>query len=479
MRRVVLLLVTAVLLCQPASSVLRAQSQPLTFFKNYFLTGDYVVEGVGLNGLGAQGRATGDIVVDSVPLNVDIAAAFLYWQVVGNLNAPDAGATGVTFRGNRLDSAEGPFGKALGSGTPPCWSNGGGTGSSNGSNRTYGYRADVLRFLGVDPATGKLAANGAHAVSLPDGGGVEAIGASLVVVYRDPSLPLSAIVLYDGAYTMGQAVESMALTSDGFYDAGNDAKLTHIVGSGQSNKSENLTYNGTRIAVNPFASTAGPKWDNPTFTLAADPSRRTVTTGVDHDGFNSFDCLTWSAVVYRTTVKDSDADGLLDMWESSPTPLTDPFGRTLPHLAAMGASPTVKDVFLEIGYHEDRRADGDLRGVIEACALAPALARSARSWWAGCFRDAPTGRASTRTSTWATTYPAGPADPYIIRGAGLARGGEAIPESVTVCTPGARCPAVGVPVLGASRHRRLEDRLPPLARRGAERARRRLPAAGR
>ena len=45
MRRVVLLLVTAVLLCQPASSVLRAQSQPLTFFKNYFVTGDYVVGG--------------------------------------------------------------------------------------------------------------------------------------------------------------------------------------------------------------------------------------------------------------------------------------------------------------------------------------------------------------------------------------------------------------------------------------------------
>jgi hypothetical protein len=437
MRRVVLSLVTAVLLFQPASSVLRAQSQPLSFFQNYFLTGDYVVEGVGLNGLGAQGRATGDIVVDSVPPGVDIAAAFLYWQVVGTVDAPDAGATGVTFRGNRLDSAEGPFGKALGAGTPPCWSNGGGTGSSNGSNRTYGFRADVLRFLSVDPATGKLAANGAHTVSLPDGGGVEAIGASLVVVYRDPNLPLSAIVLYDGAYTMGQAVESMSLTVDGFYDAGNDAKLTHIVGSGQSNKSENLTYNGTRIAVNPFASTAGPKWDNPTFTLAADPSRRTVTTGVDHDGFNSFDCLTWSAVVYRTTVKDSDGDGLLDLWESSPTPLTDPYGRTLPHLAAMGASPTVKDVFIEIGY---LKTDAPTAyGGVTKPAHSHLPSHEALELVGRMFRDAPTGRVNAHFDV-GDTYPAGAADPYLIRGTGLARGGEAIPESITVCTPAPGAP---------------------------------------
>ena len=44
--------------------------------------------------------------------------------------------------------------------------------------------------------------------------------------------------------------------------------------------------------------------------------------------------------------------------------------------------------------------------------------------------------------------PGGEADPYIIRGADLARGGEAIDESVTVCTPRPGDPAVGVPVLG-------------------------------
>jgi len=46
----------------------------LAFFKNYFITGDYVVGGVGLAGSGR-----GDILIEGVPAGTDIAAAFLYW----------------------------------------------------------------------------------------------------------------------------------------------------------------------------------------------------------------------------------------------------------------------------------------------------------------------------------------------------------------------------------------------------------------
>src|SRR6266568_9398735 len=65
-----------------------AQTNPLTLFKNYFVTGDYVVGGVGLRGLGdATGFATGTISIPdlmqpnhtSVPPGADIVAAFLYW----------------------------------------------------------------------------------------------------------------------------------------------------------------------------------------------------------------------------------------------------------------------------------------------------------------------------------------------------------------------------------------------------------------
>ena len=87
----------------------------LKFFKNYFITGDYAVGGVGLRGQGVNGLATGSIAMSGVPKDVDIAAAFLYWQVVAkDSSGPDAGSLPVTFRAHPLKSADGPLGKAAG-----------------------------------------------------------------------------------------------------------------------------------------------------------------------------------------------------------------------------------------------------------------------------------------------------------------------------------------------------------------------------
>src|SRR5262249_710350 len=65
---------------------------PLNFFKNYIVTGDSVVGGVGLRGLGdVTGFATGTINIPdtanypnakAVPPGADIVAALLYWQTV-------------------------------------------------------------------------------------------------------------------------------------------------------------------------------------------------------------------------------------------------------------------------------------------------------------------------------------------------------------------------------------------------------------
>ena len=73
------------------------QAQPtnaLQFFKNYFLTGDYLVAGVGLRGTGTSGIATGDIHFSGtnvVPPDSDIMAAFLIWESV--VAGPTAHAT--------------------------------------------------------------------------------------------------------------------------------------------------------------------------------------------------------------------------------------------------------------------------------------------------------------------------------------------------------------------------------------------------
>ena len=353
----------------------------LGFFKNYFVTGDYVVGGVVLSGTGENGIATGDINIGGVPPESEILAAFLYWQIVTKKNlGPDSGAVGATFKGVPLSSPGDGFSLAKvldPAGTAPCWSGGGGTGkSSGGSHRTYTYRADVLRFLSVDPVTGKHIVNGPHTVQVPDSGGGNGVpnaqGASLVVVYRlpdyedpnaDPPVPLpplSAIVIYDGGYSMNNSTQGMTQTIRGFYGpAGSGSgKLTHIVGAGQANKTERLQV-GTGADAVSKSDVFNTVWENHTldeqtpgvsFTLDMDPVtlEPVLTTSVDPGGSSSFDCLTWGAVIFRTDVLDEDDDGLLDAWEESNS-FTDPDGQPLPNLNAMGASPQ-KDLFIEVGY---------------------------------------------------------------------------------------------------------------------------------
>ena len=409
----------------------------LPFFKNYFITGDYAVGGVGLRGRGVNGLATGTIDMRGVPEGADIAAAFLYWQVTAPAAAgPDAGSLTATFRGRPLGSADGPFGKQLGAATAAC--------GADSTVKTYAYRADVLRLFDLDEASGKFAINGSHQVQLPDGNGVTALGASLVVVYRDSAMPLSAIVLYDGNFTLDAITQSMFQRIKGFYQAARpDAKLTHIVGSSKVNPSDRLLFNGSVIANNPFQAAQGPAWDNPTFAVSSPTNLTEVTTSVDHAGYNSFDCLTWTALIYRTEVQDTDGDGLIDVWEtnraSSPTPLVDPNGILLPYLGDMGANPNQKDVFMEIGFMDtasDTTYGADVRPAHTH--LPP---HEALKLMGDAFKNAP--EPIALHFDVGNSYPAGDplnpaknADEYIIRGPGLARGGEEIPEQSTVCSRG-------------------------------------------
>ena len=77
----------------------------LKFFKNYFVTGDYVAAGVGLAGTGSRAdSATGNINVHGTcPAGAEIVAAHLYWQVVSD-TGPLAGSAGVTFKGYPLET---------------------------------------------------------------------------------------------------------------------------------------------------------------------------------------------------------------------------------------------------------------------------------------------------------------------------------------------------------------------------------------
>lgn len=328
-----------------------AQAAPLNFFKNYIVTGDYAIGGVGLRGLGVQGYAPGTITINSVPAGADVVGAFLYWQTVEKAKSAFAGQQGF-FNGHAIT------GTLLGNpNAPVSWSSGGCAGSSQGTTTLRTYRADVRPFLNV--MNGAAQGNGSYGVRLADsgsnGGGTPlTLGATLVVIYRlmSQAAPLNAISIYDGTFAPSNSSQTMDQQIQGFYQAASTtapvAKLTHIVGNGQQNKPESLIFNGVTLSPAAFPGAMNGSWDNPTFNVSAEvPSGDTnpVDTMVIPAATNS-GCVSWGAVIFSTTVQDSDTDGLLDIWETNQG-YTDPNGNVV---ALPGAVNGTKDIFVQLDY---------------------------------------------------------------------------------------------------------------------------------
>jgi len=357
----------------------------LNFGNNFFATGDYVVAGVGLRGLGdATGYATGTISMPDtlsvpatgVPPGAQIVAVLLYWQTVESSQTAFVGQQGFF----RPVFAGGPAtgypitGLPLGDPSAPVsWSAGGCAGSAQGSKTIRTYRSDVRTLLPVD-SEGNVMANGAYEVRLADSGSNGSgtpitLGATLVIIYRvlSPDFPLNSVVIYDGTYSPSNSSSTMSQTIQGFYQVAGSpiSKLTHIVGNGQSNKFESVYLNGSWLpslfsGQPPFPGYYNGDWDNPTWSFSGSsnpllPPSPSALTEVVPTASNS-GCVSWGAVILSTTVEDSDDDGLLDVWEQNSgycdaavnngvCTSSDPSWVSLP-----GANPTTKDIFVQIDY---------------------------------------------------------------------------------------------------------------------------------
>ena len=358
---------------------------PLNFSDNYFVTGDYVVAGVGLRGLGVNGYATKQFSMPDatsvpstgVPLGADIVGAFLYWETVESSQTAFAGQNGFfrpVFPGGPTTGY--PItGAVLGNpNAPVSWSSGGCSGNSQGSKTMRVYGVDVRAFLPVD-SNGNVLANGTYEVSLADSGsnGGSApltLGASLIIIYRalTPSLPLTSVVIYNGAFAPANGSSTMTQTLQGFYQAAANpvSKLTHIVGNGQNNKSETVSLNGVNLPslypnLPPFPGNYNGSWDNPTWSFSGNSNpvqgltTAPVTTAVVPNSSNG-GCVSWGAVIFSTTVQNSDNDGILDVWKQKQgycdasvnggvCSTTDPSWVALP-----GATAGKKDLFVEMDY---------------------------------------------------------------------------------------------------------------------------------
>ncbi len=361
-------LVLSVTLC--VAQVCMAQNPDFHIFKNFFVTGDYVVAGWVEGAPDGSGFAPGFITIpdtrqpvpQSVPQGADIVAAYLYWGVVEGNQSSLAGQKAF-FNGYPIKGA------ILGNpNAPASWSSGGCAGATQGSKTMRYYRADVRPYLPLDtnaasPTFGALIASGSIPVRLADSGSNGnatpfALGASLVVIYR--MLPastqaenpaLNAIVLYDGIISPSNSAQSVSQQITGFYGpTTQQQKLTHIVGNGQANKGELVFLNGINLgsiygSLPPFPGIYG-NWDNPTWNVNGDVTSDPATTSVIPTSTNSA-CVSWGAMILSTTVQDTDRDGLLDVWESDEG-YTDAV--TGQFVALRGAMPDVPDIFIEVDY---------------------------------------------------------------------------------------------------------------------------------
>jgi hypothetical protein len=271
----------------------QAPAPPLNFGNNFLVTGDYVVAGAygmttKFETRNGTSYAIGTITVPDanagiqpgvqgekqVPKGGQVVAALLYWQTVEKVGvapgAPGSGLNGffrpLFYSGNGGPAAPGYAiaGTNLSGSSVVSWNSGGCGGGSTGKLlRTY--RADVGGALPVD-SNGNPMANGSFEVRLPSSGNSTplTLGATLVIIYRMPggvgvpSVPLNAIVIYDGDYSQSNAQLTMIQQMQGFYDAAASpvSRLTHIVGSGQSNKFQTV-YLGSGNSPVPLPSLYG------------------------------------------------------------------------------------------------------------------------------------------------------------------------------------------------------------------------------
>lgn len=498
------LFISLLLLALSVPSAQAGPDGPLNFFKNYFVTGDYGVGGVALRGQGVPGAIAGidgansyatgvihmrkkdvatGLPIDGVPSGADIVAAYLYWETISGTAVDINKLARGMFRGNKI------VGKLLPSpGVLACFGSGGGNGGSNGATPLLVFRADVLRYLPIpktangQPAGQRLVSDTdllnnnstLTTVSLPDSGGGGSTspstsnqaflteGASLVVVYRVATDSLRAVVIYDGGFTFSSNNPSMTQTIQRFYQASTSnpaAKMTHIVGNGR-NFQEKLYFGNTQLtpdnssvpsATDPFPGSLGPAWDNLTvnvspFMAGLPGIVGSVTTRVGPGDPSSVACLSWGAILFSTTVQDTDGDGLLDVWESDG--LKDPTsGALLVDLPNMGANKDTPDVFIELDYMQTAGYATGLQGAVPGHSHKPT--QGALDMVGDAFKaqgiNVHFDIGGNYQTAWTAGCPAPPGsalcDPYIIPAAHSGGGGEALSEYCATdpapCVPGA------------------------------------------
>ena len=259
-----------------AAQQISSGNNSLGQFQVFTLYGGVTEAGVGLRGVGS-----GQINLTGVPVEANIYQAYLYWATLGFANT----YTQPTLNGQAAT------GQLIGTTSDTCW----------GVQNNFVYRANVTNLV-----TG----NGSYAVAgLPGNlaGGNDSQGASLVVVYRQNTAPLTTIVINDGAVALNFEPISYTNTINGFMASSpvGNAQVTYLVGDGQADwDGDNISFNGTPLASGAFSGVDGSDWDSPTFdvtSLAGGSSAETTLSSGDPNDPPQIDCLLWAATIFSVT----------------------------------------------------------------------------------------------------------------------------------------------------------------------------------
>ena len=365
-------------------------------FANIDVNGGYVAAGVGL-----RNRGAGTITVSGIPSGAVVQSAYLYWSVLGGAAEP------ATFRSATIGRNAG--GRYQGRFRPrPVLEHGDDRiclprhrhHPGRRERRLRAVRFRVRSHIGADPF------NTAEVPPLTD-------GASLVVVFRKSTYPLTRVVIADGYGMVNTAAGLTATIPFGFAATtpAGQVQTTFVGGDGQQNLTEPAsTINGVAIPQADWDGTDPPSpagsqgnlWDTDTVT-----TRNLVksgNTGAVVKVAGGPDCLVWVAQVLsigRNGAADADGDQLLDGWEANGYD-ADGDGVIDVDLPAFGASVVRKDLFVEMDYMGAESVcpcrlpqAAELNRIVAVFAAAPGAKNPNRQTGIALHLDAGTARGST------------------------------------------------------------------------------------
>jgi GH25 family lysozyme M1 (1,4-beta-N-acetylmuramidase) len=287
--------------CVSAATLSASPLDPLQYFQSFLLHGGYVAAGTAM-----RNRGFGTISVSGIPKGSSIKAAYLYWDILGNL--PYSSFAQGQINGNPIT------GTLIGIDADPCW----------GNTNNFAYRADVTSIVRTngDYSLTNFASGTTNGQD-PWGAGsalpmIE--GASLVIVYDNSRSPWTQVIIYDGSIETDWYLVSQ--TIDGFTAPSpvTKALITFIGADGQDAGEPGSMFNGnplTSISWDGNDTQAGLSYSHGNLwdTMTADvtslvyPGDTSATATVQ----GGPDCLVWVALIFSV-----QGDALSFPWVEKP-----------------------------------------------------------------------------------------------------------------------------------------------------------------